>query len=97
MWAIALSALNSLFNFVMRKVVVQFFVMFAIFIPVVGFIAYLKGSGLLPTGANATGLLGNVSSYVWFFADMGALTYGIPLCISAYCTRFIIRRIPLIG
>jgi hypothetical protein len=31
------------------------------------------------------------------FLDFFALGYGVPLMISAYVTRFLIRRLPVIG
>lgn len=39
----------------------------------------------------------NTSSGVWFFLDLARLDYGMPLLISAAVTRFLIRRIPIIG
>jgi Protein of unknown function (DUF2523) len=34
---------------------------------------------------------------IWYFLNLFNLTYGIPLIIGAYITRFLIRRIPVIG
>jgi hypothetical protein len=34
---------------------------------------------------------------VWFFLDLAAIEYGLPLVIFSYGTRFLIRRIPFIG
>lgn len=39
----------------------------------------------------------NTSSSVWYFLDLFRLDYGLPLLISAAVTKFLIRRIPLIG
>jgi hypothetical protein len=34
---------------------------------------------------------------VWYFLDLFNVTAGIPLLLSAWVTRFIIRRMPVIG
>lgn len=34
---------------------------------------------------------------VWFFINAFNLTYGLPLLLGAFVTRFLIRRIPIIG
>ncbi len=34
---------------------------------------------------------------MWFFIDALRLDYGLPLVISAYIARFLIRRMPVIG
>lgn len=44
-----------------------------------------------------TGAFQNQSAAVWFFVDFFSLGYGLPLMISAFVTRFLIRRLPVIG
>jgi hypothetical protein len=61
------------------------------------FISVLQSAGILPTASALAGAFGNVGSDVWYFMDLCAFSYGAPLVISAYATRFIIRRIPVIG
>ncbi|MFN7505494.1 MAG: DUF2523 family protein [Limnobacter sp.] len=39
----------------------------------------------------------NTDSGVWFFLDLFRLDFGLPLLISAAVTKFLIRRIPIIG
>ncbi len=34
---------------------------------------------------------------IWFFIDAFQLAFGLPLVISAFVARFLIRRIPIIG
>ena len=36
-------------------------------------------------------------SGVWFFLDFFRLDYGLPLIIAAFATRFLIRRLPVVG
>lgn len=38
-----------------------------------------------------------IPSGVWYFLDMMRLDFGLPLLLSAFVARFIIRRIPIIG
>ena len=47
--------------------------------------------------ANLTSTFTGLDPGVWFFLDFFALGYGVPLMISAYITRFLIRRLPVIG
>ena len=44
-----------------------------------------------------TAVFSNIDPGVWYWLDFFALDYGLPLIISAYCARFLIRRIPFIG
>lgn len=34
---------------------------------------------------------------VWFFFDLFQIGFALPLIISAYVTRFLIRRLPFVG
>lgn len=90
--------LAPLVTWVFRDVVVKFMVFTAVFALVAFFvpkaIAYLGGF------INTSGLssaFSAVSPGVWFFLDFFQLGYGIPLLISAWVARFLIRRLPVIG
>ncbi|MBJ7311305.1 DUF2523 family protein [Rugamonas sp. CCM 8940] len=97
MFGILLSALNVLLGFVLRSVIVKFVMFFALFFVTSGFISYLSSSGILPSADVIGSSLGSVPSAVWYFLDLFAFSAGLPLILSAMLTRFIIRRIPLIG
>ena len=57
----------------------------------VGFIApHIGTSGL-------TGAFGALGAGVWYFLDFFNLAFGLPLVISAFVARFLIRRLPVIG
>ena len=85
-------------SWLLREVVLRFVILGAIFLALsvlvpmaVGFLTpWLGTSGL---SSAFTGL----SSGVWYFLDFFNLGYGVPLMISAFVTRFLIRRLPLIG
>jgi hypothetical protein len=97
MFGIIVSALNVLLGFVVRSVIAKFFAYFVMWFITTEFIAVLQNVGILPTASALTGAFGSIGSDVWYFMDLCAFSYGAPLVISAYATRFIIRRIPVIG
>jgi hypothetical protein len=97
MFGILVSALNVLLGFVVRSVIAKFFAYFVMWFITTEFISVLQGAGILPTAAALAGAFGGIGPDVWYFMDLCAFSYGAPLVISAYATRFIIRRIPVIG
>lgn len=85
-------------SFLMRELVAKFFVFTAVFglvailIPVlVEYIGPYLGTASL--GSAFAGLPGSI----WFFLDFFNLGFGVPTLISAAVTRFIIRRLPVVG
>lgn len=90
--------LAPLVTWIFRDVVVKFLVFVAVF-ALVAFlvpkaIAYL-GNFINPGGL--TSAFGAISPGVWYFLDFFQLGYGVPLLISAWVARFLIRRLPVIG
>lgn len=90
--------LAPLVVFFVRDVIVKFVVFVAVFalvailVPVaLGYLTPFIGVGSL---SNA---FADLSGGVWFFLDFFQLGFGIPLLISAWITRFLIRRLPIIG
>lgn len=85
-------------SWLLRTVVIKFVflvvlaVIFELFIPVViGYVspfitAFLQSSGF--SGLDAG---------VWWVLDLFNISFGVPLVLSAYVSRFLIRRIPFIG
>lgn len=92
-----LAFLAPLVNWIFRGVVVKFVVMTALF----GLLSFLMPlvSGLIAPflGVNLSAVFGGLGSATWFWLDFFALGYGVPLMISAYITRFVIRRLPVVG
>jgi hypothetical protein len=95
MFGIVLSALNVILGFVFRSIIVKFVLFFGLFFVTTEFVSVL--SGLLPDSAALSGALGGIPSGVWYFLDLFNVSAGIPMLLSAWVTRFIIRRIPVIG
>lgn len=90
--------LAPLVTWIFRAVVIKFVVFTAIF----ALVAFLvpKVVGYLGSFINPGGLtsaFSAVSPGVWFFLDFFQLSYGVPLLISAWVARFLIRRLPVIG
>ncbi len=95
MWGIVVSALFSALGFLVRSIIVKFVVYFALFFIVTEFVSLLVP--MLP-GAEALGdAFSAQAPGVWYFLDLFKIGYGVSVCISAFVTRFIIRRIPVIG
>ncbi len=98
MGKLLLSLFSGLLGFVFKGIVAKFFVFFALFyvttefIPVV--IDLFIPSSLMP---NFNLLFDSVPSSVWYFLNLIEFPMGFSLIVSALLTRFIIRRLPVIG
>jgi hypothetical protein len=97
MYAILLSAFNTILGFVLRSVIVKFVVFFALYFVVTGFVQVLSSSGILPSASSLSSGLSGMGAGVWYFLDLFGFTTGFPLVVAAMVARFIIRRIPFIG
>ena len=95
MYGILLSAFNAVLGFVLRSVIVKFVLYFGLFFVTTEFIALLTPR--LPDGNSLSSALGGIPASVWYFLDLFNVSTGIPILLSAWVTRFIIRRIPIIG
>ena len=97
MFGIVLSALNSVLGFVLRSVIAKFFVFFALFFITTEFVQVLSSSGLLPNASSLNSVLNGIPSDVWYFLEVFNFSTGFSALVSAWATRFSIRRIPVIG
>ena len=95
MFGILLSAFNTVLAWLVRSLLVKFVVFFALYFITSEFVALIVG--LLPDGSSINSTLSGIGSATWYFLDVFQVTTGISLIVSAYATRFIIRRIPVIG
>lgn len=85
-------------SWLLREVIVKFVVFTGVFL-LVAFLVPKAVEFLGPwisTGGLSSAFSG-LSPGVWFFLDFFQLGFGVPLLISARVTRFLIRRLPLIG
>lgn len=95
MFGIVLSALFSLAGWLFRSVLVKFVFYFALFFVTTEFIALLVPH--LPGASSLTSAFAAQTPGVWYFLDLFKVGYGISACLAAFVTRFMIRRIPVIG
>lgn len=95
MFGILLSALNSALGWAFRAIVIKFVVFTALYWIVYELVSVM--ASWLPSGASLTSAFAGIGAGTWYFLDLFAVSVGVPLLISAHLTRFIIRRIPVIG
>lgn len=87
--------LMSVISWFVRSVLVKFLIMFSLFFVMSEFIPILVK--LLPNSTNLKDLFSLLPDSVWYFLNYFKVPIGITMVISALLTRFLIRRIPLIG
>lgn len=95
MYGILLSAGNALLGWLVRGVLVKFVVMVALYWIVAELVGVM--ASWLPSGAGLTSAFSGFGAATWYFLDLFAFSNGVPLVIAALVTRFLIRRIPVIG
>lgn len=95
MFGILLSALNSVLGWIFRALVIKFVVFTALYLVVHELVSVM--ASWLPSGGSLTSAFAGIGAGTWYFLDLFAVSVGVPVLISAYLTRFIIRRIPVIG
>lgn len=95
MYAILTSALWTVLSFLLRSVLIKFVVFFALFFITTEFIGVL--TPLLPDASALNNSMAGIPSAVWYFLDIFNISTGLPTILTAFVTRFVIRRIPVIG
>lgn len=90
--------LFTVVSWLVREVIVKFVVLSALF-AVMAFLIPKVIDLVLPWvgGSSLTAAFAGIPSGVWYFLDFFQLGYGVPLILSAYVTRFLIRRLPFVG
>ncbi|OKP02014.1 DUF2523 family protein [Xenorhabdus eapokensis] len=95
MYGILLSALNAILGYVLRTVVIKFIVFGALYLVVKELMSVVVE--LLPKSTNIQSLFDLLPDSSWYFINLFQGTLGVSLVVTAWFTRFIIRRIPIIG
>lgn len=95
MYGILLSALRDICAWVFTKVIVKFVILWALYWIIQTFVAVL--GGFIPNPSTLTSAFGGLASGIWYFMDLFAFSQGASMVVAAFATRFLIRRIPLIG
>lgn len=95
MFGILLSAFNAVLAWLVRSVLVKFVLFFGLFFVTTEFVSVI--TSMLPNSSAVTGAMASLTNSTWYFLDVFMFQTGISMVVSAYATRFIIRRIPVIG
>ncbi len=97
MFGIVLSALNAALGPLLSAIFIKALV-FTAFAAIVAFaIAGLTAAGILPDVSVVLSSFGGLPSFTIWILQLFRFDLAVNLCFSAMATRFIIRRIPLIG
>jgi len=96
-WPLLYSLVSSFISWVFRKAIIAFLIATAIYFAI-DFLAplLLRFVGNYLT-VNPLALLNDIPQSIWWFAAAFKIDFGIKAMFSALATRFLIRRIPLIG
>lgn len=95
MFGILLSAINAALAWMVRSLLVKFFVFFAFYFITTEFVGFVVT--LIPSPSSVTGTFSGMASGTWYFLNVFMVTQGLSAVVSAYATRFVIRRLPVIG
>ncbi|CAH0195986.1 hypothetical protein SRABI118_01618 [Massilia sp. Bi118] len=95
MYGILLSALFTALTWFVRSILVKFVVFFALYFIGAEFMSYLAPK--LPGSSSLSQAFGAIPPGIWYFFDLFKVGTGVQLCLSAYVTRFAIRRMPVVG
>ncbi|WP_141030728.1 DUF2523 family protein [Salmonella enterica] len=95
MFGIMTSVLYGILGFLLRSVIVKFTVFFALYFIVQEFVPLILDmvNRQLPLLA----LISSIPDSLKYFFNVFKVIDGINIILSAFVTRFIIRRIPIIG
>jgi hypothetical protein len=88
----------QILTWVFREIVIKFLVFTAVFALVALLVPYAVSylTSFIGTGP-LTSAFSALPAGVWYFLDLFRAGFGIPLCISAMVSAFMIRRLPVIG
>lgn len=95
MFGLISSALNALLGFVFRTLIIKFIVFFALFFVVQELVKEM--AQWLPQSTALPSLFTALPDSAWYFLNLFLVPQGMGMLLSALLTRFIIRRIPVIG
>ena len=85
-------------TWLLREVVVKAVVFLVLFALVAFLVPYAVGYlGNLISPGGLTAAFSGIPAGVWYFLDLFRLDIGFPLAISALVSKFLIRRLPVIG
>lgn len=97
LWPLVTAALSTFFTWVFRKAVIVFLITTSIY-----FLIEFLGPMVVRLLANYTGinpvtLLNDIPPAIWWFVSAFRIDFAVKVIFAALGTRFLIRRIPVIG
>lgn len=95
MFGILLSASYAVLAWLVRSVLVKFVVFFGLYFVTTEFMAVLIPR--LPGTSAVFSLLNTIPPFFGYLLNLFEFPTGLALVFNAFVTRFVIRRIPLIG
>lgn len=95
MFGRVLSALFSFAGWLFKSAMVKWVFYFALFFFCTEIIQLL--TPLLPGASSLSSAFAGLSPGLWYFLDTFKADYGVTACLGAFVTRFVIRRLPVIG
>ncbi|MEM8512327.1 hypothetical protein RCH14_001643 [Massilia sp. MP_M2] len=95
MFGILVSAGVRLLSFLLSSFIIKFVLFFALMFIVQGFFGLV--AHMIPNSYRISIVLGGIPASVWYFLDLFNIAAGFTAITSAYATRFVIRRLPVIG
>ncbi|HFR4133478.1 TPA: DUF2523 family protein [Raoultella ornithinolytica] len=84
------------FSFIFRGIVPKFFLFFALYYITTEFVPAVIEL-FLPQSLDISALFSGLPDSIWYFLELMQFSVGVPMVFSAMVTRFIIRRLPVIG
>lgn len=91
-----LTLFTGAFSFIFRGIVPKFFLFFALYYITTEFVPIVIEL-FLPESVDISALFSGLPDSIWYFLDLMQFPVGVPMVFSAMVTRFIIRRLPVIG
>ncbi|ANF73836.1 hypothetical protein A6046_07385 [[Haemophilus] ducreyi] len=91
------NAFSGVLSFIFNTLVIKFFVFGCVFIAVTEIVPILIIEVFLPKQVNLKSLMSQIPPDIAYFLGFFKLDVGIQSMLSAYTSRFLIRRIPLVG
>lgn len=94
MYAVLMAAFWQIIRWVFHSSIIKFVIFTALFFVVSEMVQFL--ASMLPSALDLS-TLGGIPASVWYFLDLFNVSVGLPMMLAAFVTRFLIRRIPVIG
>lgn len=97
MYALLISIFSYAYNLVFRAGLVKMMMFFALTYIIFEALNFIKSLINVYNFDALTNLFNALPSEIWYFLNIFAFAFGIKLIIGALITRFIIRRLPIVG